>query len=161
MARPSNTRPPTAAQLRRIHRFLEAPLQPWQRRRTEALLLLAAGHSAVFIARFLETHINTIYADLQSFAHQGLRCLQVTRRRGAPARLTTAQIKAIWRLAEQAPLALSLPFARWSLAKLRAYLVRHRLVKAISREHLRRILKKGGSRCAECVAAEVMNSFAE
>lgn len=153
MARSSSVRPPTAPQLRRIHQFLEAPLQPWQRRHAEVLLLLAIGHPAVFIARFLETHINTIYADLQSFAHQGLRCLQVTRRRGAPARLTTAQVKAIWRLAEQSPLALGLPFARWSLAKLRAYLVRHRLVKAISREHLRRVLKKGGSRCVECAAS--------
>ena len=53
--------------------------------------------------------------------------------------MTLAQFKAIWRLAERSPLALGLPFARWSLAKLRAYLIRKRLVKAISREHLRRV----------------------
>jgi hypothetical protein len=66
--------------------------------------------------------------------------------------LTSAQHKAIWRLAEQSPLAKGLPFARWSLAKSRAYLIRERLVKAISREHLRRVLKKGGSVCAACAA---------
>ena len=104
MARPLTVRPPTAHQLRRIHRCLEAPLQPWQRRRAEALLLLAAGHTAVFIARLLDAHVNTIYADLQAFARHGLRCLQPTRRRGAPSRLTPAQLKAIWRLAEQSPL---------------------------------------------------------
>jgi transposase len=148
MARPLTVRPPTAQQLRRIHRCLETPLQPWQRRRAEALLLLAAGHPASFIAGLLEVHVNTIYVDLHAFARHGLLCLQPTRRRGAPPRLTPAQLKAIWRLAEQSPLALGLPFARWSLAKLRAYLLRERLVGAISREHLRRVLKKGDSPCA-------------
>jgi transposase len=152
MARPLTIRPPTAQQLRRIHRYLEAPLQPWQRRRAEALLLLAAGHPAAFIAGLLGVHVNTIYTDLHAFARHGLRCLEPTRRRGAPPRLTPAQIKAIWRLADQPPLALGLPFARWSLAKLRAYLIRRHLVRAISREHLRRVLKKGGSACAGCVA---------
>jgi transposase len=154
MARPLTVRPPTAQQLHCIHRCLETPLQPWQRRRAEALLLLAAGHSATFIAQLLDAHVNTIYADLQAFARHGLRCLQPTRHPGAPARLTTAQLKVIWRLAERSPLLLGLPFARWSLAKLRAYLIRKRLVQAISREHLRRVLKKGGSFCG----ASVVNS---
>lgn len=153
MARHLTVRPPTAQQLRRIHRFLETPLQPWQRRRAEALLLLAAGHPAAFIARLLEAHTNTIYADLHAFARHGLSCLRPTRHRGARPRLSSAQLKAIWRLAERSPLSLGLPFARWSLAKLRAYLIRERLVRAISREHLRRVLKKGGSICAACVAS--------
>jgi transposase len=153
MARPLTVRPPTAGQLRRIHRCLEGPLRPWQRRRAEALLLLAAGHTAAFIAGLLDVHVKTTYADLHAFGRHGLRCLQPTRRVGAPPRLTPAQLKAIWRLAEQSPLARGLPFARWSLAKLRAYLIRERLVKAISREHLRRVLKKGGSICAGCVAS--------
>lgn len=152
MARPLTVRPPTAQQLRRIHACLETPLQPWQRRRAEALLLLAAGHTAAFIAGLLDVHVNTIYADLQAFARHGLRCLQPTRRQGAPPRLTPAQLKAIWRLAGRSPLTLGLPFARWSLAKLHAYLIRQRLVKAISREHLRRVLKKGGSVCVACAA---------
>jgi transposase len=152
MARPLTVRPPTAQQLRRIHACLETPLQPWQRRRAEALLLLAAGHTAAFIAGLLGVHVKTIYADLHAFARSGLRCLEPTRRAGARPRLTSAQLKVIWRLAEQSPLSKGLPFARWSLAKLRAYLIRERLVRAISREHLRRILKKGGSICVGCVA---------
>jgi transposase len=152
MARPLTVRPPTAQQLRRIHRYLETPLQPWQRRRAEAVLLLAAGHTAALIAQLLDVHVKTIYADLHAFARYGLRCLQPVRCPGARPRLTPAQLKAIWRLAEQSPLTLGLPFARWSLAKLRAYLIRERLVKALSREHLRRVLKKGGSRCGGCVA---------
>jgi transposase len=153
MARPLSVRPPTSQQLRRLHRFLEGPLLPWQRRRAEALLLLAAGHPACFIAGLLQAHVNTIYADLRRFARQGLRCLLPLSRLGAPPRLNSAHRKAIWRVAGQSPLALGLPFARWSLAKLRAYLVRKRLAPPVSREHLRRVLKKGGSACVACAAS--------
>src|SRR5262249_22320986 len=120
----SSDRPPTAQQLRRIHACLETPLRPWQRRRAEALLLLAAGHTAAFIAGLLEVHVNTVYADLHAFARSGLGCLRPTRRQGALPRLTPTQLRTIWRLAERSPLTLGLPFARWSLAKLRTYLIR-------------------------------------
>jgi transposase len=120
------------------------PLMAWQRRRAETLLLLAAGHTAHFIAQLLDVHVNTSYRDLQAFHHQGLRCLWPTRRSGAPARLTSAQVQSIWHLAEQPPPTLGLPFACWSLGKLRAYLIRQHIVRALSREHLRRLLKKGG-----------------
>lgn len=145
MARPLTIRKPTPHELRRLHQVLGTPLQSWQRRRAEALLLLAAGHTAAFIAHLLDAHVNTIYADLHAFERHGLRCLKPTHRPGAPPRLTPAQIQAIWQVADQPPTALDLPFGRWSLGKLRAYLIRQRIVRAISREHLRRVLKKGGS----------------
>jgi hypothetical protein len=62
---------------------------------------------------------------------------------GAPPRLSQGQIDAIRRRASQPPPALGLAFGRWTLAKLRDYLMRQRIVTAISREHLRRVLKKG------------------
>lgn len=144
MSRPLTTRKPSATELRRVHRWLEQPLQAWQRRRAEALLLHAAGHSASAMAQLLQVHVNTIYADLRDFAEHGLACLSRRRSAGAPPRLSQGQIATIWRLAGQPPASLGLPFGRWSLAKLRAYLIRRRIVKAISREHLRRVLKKGG-----------------
>ena len=48
------------------------------------------------------------------------------------------------RLAETLPAEMGLPYGRWSLSKLREYLLKRRVVKAISREHLRRELRKGG-----------------
>ncbi len=47
-------------------------------------------------------------------------------------------------LADPSPTAVGLPYGRWSLAKLRAYLLKQRILKAISREHLRRVLEKRG-----------------
>jgi hypothetical protein len=48
------------------------PLQRWQRRRAETLLLHAAGVSASASARLLEVHPHTTYADLHAFRRQGL-----------------------------------------------------------------------------------------
>ena len=156
MSRPSTVRKPTATELRRVHRRLEQPLLPWQRRRAEVLLLHAAGQPATRIAQLLQVHPNTVYADLHAFARHRLSGLNGPRPVGAPARLSREQIETIWRLAGQPPTAVGLPYGRWSLAKLRAYLIRQRLVKAISREHLRRLLKRGDTACA----ASGANSFA-
>lgn len=148
MSRPSNVRKPTATELRRVHLRLEKPLLPWQRRRAEVILLHAADQSATRIAQLLQVHPNTVYADLHAFAQRRLSCLNGPRTVGAPPRLSREQVETIWHLAEKPPTAVGLPYGRWSLAKLRAYLIRQRLVKAISREHLRRVLKKGDTDCA-------------
>ena len=57
-------------------------------------------------------------------------------------RIGEDKVAAIWRLAELKPYELGLPYGRWSLSKLAEHLVKSRIVKAISREHLRRLLKK-------------------
>ncbi|MFL6465601.1 MAG: hypothetical protein ACJ73N_14480 [Bryobacteraceae bacterium] len=59
------------------------------------------------------------------------------------ARITVEQRSEILRLAETAPTELGLPWSRWSLAKRCDYLRRRKLVRALRREHRRRMLKKG------------------
>src|SRR5688572_32033333 len=145
MPRPSRVRPPTRREIRHLHQHLGDDLAPRQRRRAEAVLLHAAGLAATEIAAALGAHPNTIYGDLHAFAAHGAACLTRFRPGGAPARLTAAQRAAVLRLAELPPGALGLPEGRWSLATLRAYLLARRAVRAISREHLRRVLKKGAS----------------
>jgi transposase len=153
MARPLTVRPATPEERDRLHRSLEQPLQPWQRRRLEAVLLYAAGHTAQDIAALLGVHVNTAYADLRLFHRRRLDGLLKRRTLGAPSRLTPPQRRAIWRLAQQSPSALGLPYGRWSLAKFRDYLIRHRIVSSLSREHLRRVLKRGGTRSAASPAS--------
>lgn len=152
MSRSSTIRKPRSDQLRTVHHLLEMPLQPWQRRRAETLVLHAAGISAADIAHLLEVHAHTTYADLHAFQQQGLDSVRQPRRTGAPAGLSNAQVRTIWRLAQTPPYDLGLPYGRWSLAKLRTYLIQQRVLKKISREHLRRLLKKGASPCAVCSA---------
>jgi transposase len=152
MSRSSAVRKPRSPELRQLHRLLEGPLRPGPRRRAETLLLHAAGVSASDIARLLGVHPHTTCADLWAFQRCGLDASRQPRRRGAPPRLTRAQVAAIWRLAETPPYELGLPYGRWSLHKLRAYLLSRRALRAISREHLRRLLQKGGSPSAACSA---------
>ena len=145
MPRSLSIRAPTAREIRQLYRRLVEELAPRVRRRAEAILLHALGFFATDIAAALNAHRHTIYADLHAFARHGLGALDKFRPAGAPARLRPAERRAILALAARSPSELGLPYSRWTLATLRTYLLRHRLVRAISREHLRRVLKKGGS----------------
>lgn len=149
MPRSLTIRKPTAAEIRQLNQLLEEELRPWQRRRAEAILLYATGMTAMDIAQFLEVHFNTIRADLRAFDQQRLKALRQPRSIGAPSRIDIAQRSEILRLAALPPYELGLPYGRWSATKLRQYLLKRRVVKAISREHLRRVLKKGDSICVE------------
>ena len=143
MSRQLKVRLPSAVEMRQLWQILETSTNARLCRWAEVLLFYAAGLNAQSIADALAVHVNTIYACLHRFAHLGVALFQRTRRPGAPARITAAQIEEIARIAEQSPTEFGLPYGRWSLANLREYLIhQRRLLKAISREHLRRVLKK-------------------
>lgn len=143
MSRTLTIRKPRQAEARQLQELLEGSEHPGVRRRAEAVLLYSAGANGTDIAEILDVHPNTVYADLQAFAQQGVAGVEALGRAGLPPSLTEAQKAEIRRLADLSPVELGLPWGRWSLAKLCDYLVRHRVLKAISREHLRRVLKKG------------------
>ena len=103
MSRPLTIRKPNADELHQLHQWLEQPLQSWQRRRAEVLLLYAADGSVSSIAQLLQVHRNTVSTDLREFARHGLAALSRPRKLGAPPRLSKQQIAAIWRLADQRP----------------------------------------------------------
>lgn len=145
MSRTLKVRQPRPAEIRRLLQWIEEPLDTPQQRRSQAILLYHDSMSATEIAMTLQAHVNTILADLHAFDQQGLSSVTQVHQRGVSPRLTPAQKAEICRLADQAPSELGLPYGRWSLSKLRTYLLRQRLVKTLRREHLRRILKKGGS----------------
>jgi transposase len=144
MSRSLIVRKPRASDIRQLHKVLESALEPAQRRRAEAILLSAAGLTAVEIACLLEVHANTLYADLHACGTDGVAAVYHLGQRGAPQRLTSTQCDEVRRLAELPPYELGRPDGRWSLSKWRDYLLKHRVLPTISREHLRRVLKKGG-----------------
>jgi transposase len=145
MPRTLTARQPTAAEVRRLLDDLEAKnLTAPQRRRAEVLLLYAQGWNAVEIAASLSLHPNTVYTILRIFDRMGLDGIAQVGRGGATPRLTVDQRATILWIADQPPYQFGLPQGRWSLANLRNYLIRQRVLKTISREHLRRVLKKGG-----------------
>lgn len=145
MARSLKIRQPTPAEIQQIQRFIDVSPDWRQRRRAEILQLYGAGLTVATIAEWLGLHVNTVYSVLHLFRHRGLRASLRVRHGGAPAHLTARQIARIQHLAEQSPAQQGLPYGRWSLAKLRDHVIHQHLIKHISREHLRRLLKKGAS----------------
>lgn len=87
MSRSLRVRQPRTADIRRLHEIFESALEPGQRRRAQAILLYAAGLSAVEIARLLEVHAHTIYADLHAFDIYGVTAVYRLGQGGAPSRL--------------------------------------------------------------------------
>ena len=144
MSRSLRIRKPHAADIRQLHQVFEGSLSPGPRRRAEAILLYTAGLTAGDIANVLDVHVNTIYADLHAFGTHGVAAVHHLSRGGAPQRITEAQLTDVWRWADMPPYELGLPYGRWSLAKFRDYLIKHRVLPPVSREPLRRLLKKGG-----------------
>lgn len=154
MARPLRVRKPNASELRQLCQILEAASSTQLCRWAEALLFYGAGLNAQPIAEALALHVNTIYTYLHGFARAGLAFAERFQRPGAAARISAAQLDEIARIAEQAPTEVGLPYGRWSLAKLQDYLIhQRRLLKRLSREHLRRLLKKRIFTCAMCSAS--------
>jgi transposase len=148
MARILTVRKPTPAEFRHLNQLIEEAPTPRQRRKAQVLVLYSTGMNARDIATALGVHPNTIYADLQAFGQRGWASIEEAASRGAPARLPEAQVQEARRIAELSPVDLGEPYGHWSLATLRTYLIRHHILKTISREHLRQVLKKGASNAA-------------
>jgi transposase len=129
--------------MRWLERRLEDELLPAMQRRAQTILYYGLGLTGRVIAYALQVHFNTVYADLRAFAREGLAGVRALSVGGAPRRLTEQQLAAIWQWADCSPREFGLLDARWTLASFREFLVkRQRLLKRISLEHLRRILKK-------------------
>jgi transposase len=148
MPRIVNVRKPTLAEFRQLNRLIEQAPTPRQQRKAHALVLHYTGMNARDIATALGVHPNTIYDDLQAFGRRGWASIQEITPRGAPAHFRPGQIQEVRRIAESDPVDFGEPYGHWSLATLRTYLIRHHIVRNISREHLRQLLKKGASAAA-------------
>lgn len=143
MSRRLKARAPNTTEMCQLRQVLEENTSARLCRWAEALLFYGAGLDAQSVADALAVHVNTIYTCLHRFARMGISLLQRAERQVAPPRITAKQTDAIAQIAEQSPTEFGLPYGRWSLAKLRAFLIYQRhLLKAISHEHLRRLLEK-------------------
>jgi transposase len=143
MTRTLTIRQPTRREIRELELMLEGELSSQAHRRVETILDHSLGFNGQQIAEALHVHSNTVYADLQAFEREGLGCVRPLPVGGTPRRISDQQRNAIWRWAECLPRDLGLPDPRWTLMNFREFLVkRQRVLKRISLEHLRRVLKK-------------------
>lgn len=143
MTRTLTIRKPTRRETQELEHMLEDELSSQARRRAEMILYHALGLNGQQLANALRVHPNTVYADLRAFEREGLACVRPLPVGGAPRRISDQQLNAIWHWAECLPRDLGLPDPRWTLANFREFLVkRQRVLKQISLEQLRRVLKK-------------------
>ncbi len=114
------------------------------RQRAQVLLASDARSSAAEIARVLQSDENQVRRVIREFNTDGMASLRPRIGGGRPKRIDDAVRDEIRAVALARPRDLGEPGTRWSLATLRRYLVRHRVVAAISKEHLRRVLQSMG-----------------
>lgn len=120
----------------------ESGLPQYVRARLLAIRLSSRGVSAPEIACELGVDPATVRKWINTFSSHGLSPL-VRRRRGggAPSKFSNADIEKIVTVACTSPRELGLPHARWSLRRLRKYLQDRNIVRDISHEKLRQILR--------------------
>jgi transposase len=114
------------------------------RQRAQIILASDARSSATEIARVLQTDENQVRRVIREFNEHRMTSLRPPSGDGRPKRIDAAARERIRAVALARPRDLGEPGTRWSLATLRRYLVRSKVVPSISKEHLRRILQSMG-----------------
>ena len=114
------------------------------RQRAQVLLASDSAASAPQIAQVLQTDENQVRRVIAEFNADGMESLRPPTGGGRPRRIDDPAREQIRAVALARPCDLGEPGTRWSLATLRRYLVRSRVVKTISKEHLRRMLQSMG-----------------
>ena len=113
-------------------------------RRAQVVLARSRGLSEVEIATALGIGRSCVRRWLQRFQRHGILGLQAARRPSHPLVFTPDVRAAIARHAQMEPRQLGFTGTRWSLRALRAALIRQRVVRKISIQHLGRILAEAG-----------------
>ena len=114
------------------------------RQRAQIILASDSEVPAAQIAQVLQTDENQVRRVIAEFNADGMDSLRPPTGGGHPRRIDDATRERIRAVAVARPGDLGEPGTLWSLSRLRRYLIRHRVVKAISKEHLRRLLNKMG-----------------
>jgi len=133
--------PEEALKLRRVSRQSKVFAL---RQRAQIVLASDARSAAAEIARVLQTDENQVRRVIAEFNADGMMSLRPRIGGGRPRRIDEAARERIRGIALARPRDLGEPGTRWSLTTLRRYLVRHRVVASISKEHLRRVLQSLG-----------------
>jgi transposase len=112
-------------------------------RRSMVVLASAGGNSVDAIARLVQTSPDRVREMIHRFNEMGMASLDPRWAGGRPRRITTDDEAFIVKTAQARPEAVGLPFTRWSLRKLAAYLADNPVRRiVIGRERLRAILAR-------------------
>ncbi len=141
-----------AIYVRPLRDYEQKRLQDWaqhqndiqMRKRARVILLSAQGYTVPRISEQVGLHPINVRKWIHRFNEHGLAGLQSGKSPGRPPRFTAEQRQTIIELAQTDPQQLGLSFQRWSLQRLREYLIRTNVVDSISAETIRQILRSSG-----------------
>ncbi len=125
----------------RLRRIIRRGRDRIEVRRAQVVLASAQGAKVPEIARRLYFSPQYVRAILKRFNEEGFASLAPRWSNGPPRRFSEEQRSLIVETALCPPDLLGRPFTRWSLAKLRDYVVEAKIVDSISLETLRQMLR--------------------
>ncbi len=127
---------------------IKSSAHPEVRQRAIALRLLHLGQSPQQVAEGVMVTSNTIYAWHKRWREQGMLGLQDAHRTGRPAKADAAYCQELGRLLDIDPSTLGLPFAIWTINRLRLYLAEQTSI-LLSYSRFRALLSREGYRWKE------------
>lgn len=128
------------AQGRQIQQILRRSTNRVKVRRAQVILASEQGYRVPAIAELVHYSEHHIRAIIKEFNAGGLKALAPKPRSGRPPEFTEDDKAFISETAKCPPDLLGCPFKRWSLEKLREYLIAEKIIPSISIETLRSIL---------------------
>ena len=128
------------AEGRQIQNILRRSRNRVKVRRAQVVLASEQGYKVPAIAELVHYSEHHVRAIIKDFNAHGLAALEPKPRPGRPTTFSEDDRALIAETAKCPPDLLGCPFQRWSLDKLRAYLVDEKIVSSISLETLRSIL---------------------
>ncbi len=114
--------------------------------RAQVVLLSAQGRTVPEIGNEVNLHPINVRKWIHRFNQYGIEGLQSGKSPGRPPVFSDEHRNRVLTVARKNPRELGLPFDRWSLQRLRDYLVERQLVPSISAETIRLILWSRGMR---------------
>lgn len=143
MARPLNFHKPTGIEFRTLLHWLESTTDPIIRKRIEVIVWLCVTPIATEIAQLLNVSLRTILYYVRCFNRGRLRWIMRRHPGGRTRQISRRIEQKIVTLAQHDPSTYGLPYGTWSLARLQWFITKKcKWLRSISREHLRRLLKK-------------------
>ena len=109
-------------------------------RRAQVVLASEQGYKVPAIAELVHYSEHHVRAIIKEFNEHGFKALEPKPRSGRPTEFTEDDKAFIAETAKCPPDLLGCPFKRWSLEKLREYLIKEKVISSISIETLRTIL---------------------
>ncbi len=161
MARLLNFHKPTDIEFRALLALLETATDPQILKRAEVIIGLCVSGIATEVAQLLDWHRVTVWRYVRAFNRQWMRWIMRRPKRGPASRISKRIEHQIVSIAQHEPAHYGLRYGTWSLSRLQWFVTQKRkLLRHLSREHLRRLLKKTTFICGESSANSTLRTHA-